>query len=116
MLDSSGNVETFKLKNIYDSIEQAKTEMRTEMKTHVDKRGKYWADWAKGQLQPSINAKIAESTANSKFVHKGVRYWLRAPDFGNREIGTKGCDKKGRHKDQTAWCDRNRGGIQITMN
>ena len=49
-------------------------------------------------------------------VQKGEKYWLRAPNFGNREIGTNGCDTKGGHNDKTVWCDRHRGGTQITLN
>ena len=88
MLDSSGNVETFKLKNIYDSIEQAKTEMRTEMHARVEKRGKDWANWAIGQLRPLINTKIAESTANSRFLHKGGTYNLEGQNTTHKSCLT----------------------------
>jgi hypothetical protein len=51
-------VHLFKLKNIYDFIQQAKNEMRTEMKARVEKERDWanWANWAIGELRSSVNA------------------------------------------------------------
>lgn len=88
LLDSSGNLKTFKLNNIYDSIEQAKTEMRTEMEARVEKRGKYWANWAISQLRPLINTKISESTANTRFLYKGHTYSLEGQNTTHKSCLT----------------------------
>lgn len=104
LLDSSGNVKTFKLDNIYDSIEQAKKEMRTEMHARVEKRGKDWANWAIGQLKPLINTKIADSTANSRFLHKGRTYNLEGQNTDNKTcLTTDHEDLKVGNHDQARW-------------
>tara|TARA_B100001989_G_C24508207_1_gene448879 strand:+ start:57 stop:521 length:465 start_codon:yes stop_codon:yes gene_type:complete len=104
LLDPSGNVQTFKLKNIYDSIKQAKDEMRKEMRDRVEKRGQDWANWAIDQVRPSIDSKIGEGTANGRFVYKNSKILIA--NIGRRNGECLDCGK-GNDNCHLHNCDRN---------
>ena len=84
MLDFSGNVKTFKLKNIYYSIEQEKSKIRTEMNAKTEKKGKEWENWAIVKLRHLINTKISYSTENSRLLHKRHTYNLEGQNTNNK--------------------------------
>ena len=106
--DDNGNLELYSLKHILDAINEAETNAKNWSKSHTNKEILKLKNSVNGHIT-TLKMNVATKQPMGNYLYRDREYNLHASDFGNRVLGTNGCDLHGGHGDYVAWCDKGHG-------